>query len=63
MVHVSGTEVTVAGLLVAFFAGENEGVKPQGLSVVGRGCFMRYRGQLILVFSGTFRGRSGWSEL
>jgi hypothetical protein len=34
MVHVSRAEITIAGFLIAFFAGENEGVKPLGFKAV-----------------------------
>lgn len=34
VVHVSRSEVAEAGLLVAFFAGENKGVKPHGFRAV-----------------------------
>jgi hypothetical protein len=34
MDHVSSTIVTVACFLILLFPGENEGVKPQGLSAV-----------------------------
>jgi hypothetical protein len=34
VVHISCSEVAVAGFLVAFFPGENEGGKPHGLSAV-----------------------------
>ena len=40
VVHIAGTEISVAGFLIAFFAGGNKGVNPQGFRAVLQGGFM-----------------------
>ncbi len=52
MIHVPRAEVAVAGFLVAFFPGENDGVKPHSLSAVYPFGFICLSVQLVYSFEG-----------